>query len=52
MKTFDLSDYEGRQRFTMVWLYYMTGCRVSEGFSLKWSDINFKEKNSSYSFHT
>ncbi|MBK0028819.1 site-specific integrase [Lactococcus sp. S47] len=44
MKTFDLSDYEGLQRFTMVWLYYMTGCRVSEGFSLKWSDINFKEK--------
>lgn len=44
IKTFDVSDYEGRQRFTTVWLYYMVGCRVSEGLSLKWEDIDFQKK--------
>lgn len=42
--TFDLTDYEGRHHFTTIWLYYMTGVRVSEGISLKWEDVDFEEK--------
>ncbi|MHC5879573.1 tyrosine-type recombinase/integrase, partial [Streptococcus pyogenes] len=34
IKSFDLQDYEELQRFTTIWLYYMTGVRVSEGLSL------------------
>lgn len=30
----NLQDYEELQRFTTIWLYYMTGVRVSEGLSL------------------
>lgn len=30
--------------FVMIWLYYMTGIRVSEGLALNWSDIDFKRK--------
>ncbi|HEL1685807.1 TPA: site-specific integrase [Streptococcus suis] len=41
---FDLTDYEDHLRFVTVWLYYMTGVRVSEGFSLIWSDFNAKKK--------
>lgn len=42
--TFDLTDYEGRHHFTTIWLYYMTGVRVSEGISLKWEDVGFEKK--------
>lgn len=41
---FDLSDYEDLLWYTMVWFYYMTGVRVSEGFSLVWSDYDNNKK--------
>ncbi|WP_373280905.1 site-specific integrase [Leuconostoc pseudomesenteroides] len=30
--------------FIMIWLYYMTGIRVSEGLALNWSDIDLVHK--------
>ena len=39
MRTFDCSEYEDRHRYTTIWLYYMTGVRVSEGLALKWKDM-------------
>ena len=44
LTTFDLTDYEDLLRFTTVWLYYMTGVRVSEGFALLWSDYDRENK--------
>ena len=44
LTTFDLTDYEDLLRFTTVWLYYMTGVRVSEGFALIWSDYDMENK--------
>ncbi len=29
----------------MIWLYYMTGVRVSEGLALNWNDVDFKRKS-------
>lgn len=31
--------------FVAIWLYYMTGVRVSEGLALCWNDVNFKKKS-------
>lgn len=44
LKTFDLTKYDDRQHYTAVWLYFMTGMRVSEGLSLIWSDIDLDKK--------
>ena len=44
LKTFDQTVYEERQFYTAIWLYFMTGMRVSEGLSLKWSDIDLENK--------
>lgn len=44
IKSFDLQDYEELQRFTTIWLYYMTCVRVSEGLSLWWEDVDFEYK--------
>ncbi|WP_339317344.1 tyrosine-type recombinase/integrase [Oceanobacillus sp. FSL W7-1304] len=30
--------------FIAIWLYYMTGVRVSEGLALYWNDVDFKKK--------
>ncbi|MCG5105368.1 site-specific integrase [Oceanobacillus sp. APA_J-5(13-2)] len=30
--------------FVAIWLYYMTGMRVSEGLALYWNDVDFKKK--------
>lgn len=30
--------------FVMLWLYYTTGIRVSEGLALTWSDVDMKNK--------
>lgn len=30
--------------FVMIWVYYMTGIRVSEGLALNWSDVDLKRK--------
>lgn len=30
--------------FVLIWLYYMTGIRVSEGLALNWNDVDLKRK--------
>lgn len=30
--------------FVAIWLYYMTGLRVSEGLALYWNDVDFEKK--------
>lgn len=37
--------------FVMIWVYYMTGVRVSEGLALNWSDIDLNKKKMRV-FHT
>lgn len=44
ISTFNLTDYEDLHRYTVIWVYYMTGVRVSEGFSLIWSDCDLENK--------
>lgn len=44
IQTINRSNYEELQRFTTIWFYYMTGCRVSEGFALTWGDIDFSNR--------
>lgn len=35
--------YYGHLEFILIWLYYMTGVRVSEGLALTWKDIDFEK---------
>lgn len=44
INSFDISEYEGLHNYMTIWLYFMTGLRVSEGIALKWEDIDFKRK--------
>lgn len=37
-----LDDFYGHLCFVMLWTYFMTGIRVSEGTALWWDDIDFK----------
>lgn len=37
-------DFYEHMCFVMIWLYYMTGIRVSEGLALYWNDIDLKRK--------
>lgn len=37
--------------FVMIWVYYMTGIRVSEGLALNWTDIDLNRKKMNV-FHT
>lgn len=39
-----LDDFYQHMDFVMIWVYYMTGIRVSEGLALTWSDIDLKKK--------
>ncbi|MGX7047509.1 site-specific integrase [Pseudolactococcus piscium] len=45
----DSSVYFEQFIFTMIWLYFFTGMRVSEGLALYWSDIDFKKRKISIS---
>ena len=45
----DCSLYFEQFIFTMIWLYFYTGMRVSEGLALYWSDIDFKKRKISIS---
>ena len=45
----DCSLYFEQFIFTMIWLYFYTGIRVSEGLALYWSDIDFKKQKISIS---
>lgn len=42
--SFDRTTYDGYYKYMIVWLYFMTGLRVSEGLSLIWSDIDLENK--------
>lgn len=39
-----IDEFYEHMSFVMLWVYYMTGIRVSEGLALTWSDIDFKKK--------
>ncbi|GIN59726.1 site-specific integrase [Lederbergia ruris] len=39
-----LDDFYEHLCFVMLWTYFMTGIRVSEGTALWWDDIDFKNK--------
>lgn len=45
----DCSLYFEQFIFTMIWLYFYTGIRVSEGLALYWSDIDLKKQKMSIS---
>ncbi|MFS7256285.1 site-specific integrase [Carnobacterium divergens] len=38
------NDFYEHMCFVMIWLYYMTGIRVSEGLALNWNDVDLKKK--------
>lgn len=37
-----IEDYYEHFCFIMIWLYFMTGIRVSEGLALTWNDVDLK----------
>ncbi|WP_337089439.1 tyrosine-type recombinase/integrase [Leuconostoc pseudomesenteroides] len=39
-----INEFYEHMCFIMIWLYYMTGIRVSEGLALNWSDIDLVHK--------
>ncbi|MFT8408051.1 tyrosine-type recombinase/integrase [Liquorilactobacillus satsumensis] len=39
-----ISDYYGKFEFILIWLYFMTGIRVSEGLALSWKDVDLRNK--------
>ncbi|MCF3943065.1 tyrosine-type recombinase/integrase [Oceanobacillus alkalisoli] len=39
-----LDDFYEHLCFVMLWTYFMTGIRVSEGTALWWDDVDFKNK--------
>lgn len=44
ISTYHVEDYNDHLQFIMIWLYYMTGIRVSEGLGLTWDDVNLNKK--------
>lgn len=49
INSLDRSDYFEHFIFTMIWLYFFTGMRVSEGLALYWEDIDLEKKKMSIS---
>lgn len=39
-----VKDFYEHMSFVMLWLYYTTGMRVSEGLALTWDDVDFEKK--------
>ncbi|WP_221642661.1 tyrosine-type recombinase/integrase [Listeria booriae] len=39
-----IKDFYENMCFVMIWLYYMTGIRVSEELALNWNDIDLEKK--------
>ncbi|XJS10171.1 tyrosine-type recombinase/integrase [Aerococcaceae bacterium WGS1372] len=39
-----IEDFHEHIFFVMLWLYYTTGMRVSEGLALTWSDVDLEKK--------
>lgn len=44
LSTIFIDDFYEHVCFVMIWLYYMTGIRVSEGLALNWNDVDLKKK--------
>lgn len=44
INTFYIQDYKEHMNFVLVWVYYVTGIRVSEGLALQWKDVDLKNK--------
>lgn len=44
LTSFYIDDLYEHMSFIAVWLYYMTGIRVSEGLALKWTDVDLENK--------
>lgn len=44
VSTFYLPDYYEHMSFIMIWLYFMSGIRVSEGLALTWNDVDLRQK--------
>jgi integrase len=44
ISTFYLENFYEHMSFVMLWLYYVTGIRVSEGTALTWNDVDFRKK--------
>lgn len=44
LTSFYIDDLYEHMSFIAIWLYYMTGIRVSEGLALKWADIDLENK--------
>lgn len=40
MTSFDMSNFHQQWHATIIWFYYFTGVRVSEGTALTWNDVN------------
>lgn len=39
-----IKDFYEHMSFVMLWLYYTTGIRVSEGLALTWSDVDLEKQ--------
>lgn len=39
-----VKEFYEHMSFVMLWLYYTTGMRVSEGLALTWDDVDFEKK--------
>ena len=44
LTSFYIDERYEHMSFIAVWLYYMTGIRVSEGLALKWTDVDLENK--------
>lgn len=44
LTSFYLDDYYDHMSFVIVWLFFMTGLRVSEGLALQWSDVDLNKR--------
>ncbi len=43
MKSFDTSNFRQQWHATIIWFYYFTGVRVSEGTALTWNDVDLNK---------
>ena len=44
LATIFIDEFYEHMSFVLIWLYYMTGIRVSEGLALHWTDVDLKRK--------
>ena len=44
ISTICIKNFYEHMCFVMLWIYYTTGVRVSEGLALTWSDVDFENK--------